>query len=71
MVLLTEGRKNGLVCTDSDGQLTSSVHMNDGFIGEIIKVRRIRPDLVTCDEEEFWELYNTGRLSRKGSQTRA
>ena len=67
VILLTEGRTNGLVFADAGGQLISSADMNDGIIREIIKVRRLRLDLVPCDDEKVRELYNIGRSSRRGS----
>ena len=67
VILLTEGRTNGPVFADAGGQLISSADMNDGFTREIIKVRRMRLGLVTCDDEEVWELYNIVQPSRRGS----
>ena len=71
MFLLKEGRTNGPIFADASGQLISSAIMKDGLIEEIIKVRRMMPDLVTHGEEEVRKLYNIGQSSRRGLQTRA
>ena len=69
-VLLLEGRTSGPVFCDEDGVLVSSVAMNKKIILEIIEVKREREDLVLCDMDNIWEVYNIGRSCWRGSQTR-
>ena len=69
MLLLRERNISGPVFCDKGGVLVASSAMKNFFIQESIKVNKEREDLVLCDLDQIWDLYNIWRYFRRGSKT--
>jgi len=70
-LILREGKISGLVFYGEGGILVVPGVMNKLLIQKLIRVKKEREDLVLCDLDQIWDLYNIGRSLRRGSQTRA